>query len=96
LLNAAKYQNAKFSWTRSPFSVVERLIASGHDGIVVNGTTGESAISAATKASPSSALRAALVQLGVIEPAFVRLPFVESPPEHLEILGKGVSRSAIV
>ena len=41
-------------------------------------------------------VKAALVQLGVIESAFVRLPFVESPPEHLEILRKGLSGSAIV
>jgi 4-hydroxy-tetrahydrodipicolinate synthase len=30
--------------------------------------------------------KAALVELGVIESAFVRLPLVESPPEHLEAL----------
>jgi 4-hydroxy-tetrahydrodipicolinate synthase len=40
-------------------------------------------------------VKAALVQLGVIESAFVRLPFVESPPEHLEILRAGLSASAI-
>lgn len=38
---------------------------------------------------------AALVQLGGIESAFVRLPFVESPPEHLEILRAGLSASSI-
>ncbi len=30
--------------------------------------------------------KAALVELGVIEHATVRLPLVESPPEHLEAL----------
>ena len=40
-------------------------------------------------------VKAALVQLGVIESAFVRLPFVESPPEHLGILRAGLSASAI-
>jgi 4-hydroxy-tetrahydrodipicolinate synthase len=30
--------------------------------------------------------KAALVELGVIDSAFVRLPLVESPPEHLELL----------
>ena len=30
--------------------------------------------------------KAALVELGVIESAAVRLPLVESPPEHLELL----------
>jgi 4-hydroxy-tetrahydrodipicolinate synthase len=30
--------------------------------------------------------KAALVELGVIESATVRLPLVESPPEHLELL----------
>lgn len=30
--------------------------------------------------------KAALVELGVIESAFVRLPLLESPPEHLEAL----------
>ena len=32
--------------------------------------------------------KAALVELGVIEHATVRLPYVESPPEHLDILRK--------
>lgn len=40
-------------------------------------------------------VKAALVQLGIIESAFVRLPFVESPSEHLEILRAGLSASAI-
>jgi 4-hydroxy-tetrahydrodipicolinate synthase len=30
--------------------------------------------------------KAALAELGVIESAAVRLPLVESPPEHLELL----------
>ncbi len=30
--------------------------------------------------------KAALVELGVIEHATVRLPLVESPPEHLELI----------
>ena len=30
--------------------------------------------------------KAALVELGVIESAHVRLPLVESPPEHLDVL----------
>ncbi len=30
--------------------------------------------------------KAALVELGVLESATVRLPLVESPPEHLELL----------
>jgi 4-hydroxy-tetrahydrodipicolinate synthase len=30
--------------------------------------------------------KAALVEQGVIESAFVRLPLVQSPPEHLEAL----------
>ena len=30
--------------------------------------------------------KAALVELGIIEHASVRLPLVESPPEHLELL----------
>ncbi|KGN39113.1 4-hydroxy-tetrahydrodipicolinate synthase [Knoellia subterranea] len=39
--------------------------------------------------------KAALAELGVIESAFVRLPLVESPPEHLEILRKGLAGSGI-
>jgi 4-hydroxy-tetrahydrodipicolinate synthase len=35
--------------------------------------------------------KAALVELGVIESAAVRLPLVESPPEHLEILRTALS-----
>ncbi|MFC7489185.1 MULTISPECIES: 4-hydroxy-tetrahydrodipicolinate synthase [unclassified Knoellia] len=39
--------------------------------------------------------KAALVELGVIESAFVRLPLVESPPEHLEILRKGLAEAGL-
>lgn len=39
--------------------------------------------------------KAALVELGVIESAFVRLPLVESPPEHLDILRKGLAGSGV-
>lgn len=39
--------------------------------------------------------KAALAELGVIESAFVRLPLVESPPEHLEILRKGLSEAGL-
>jgi 4-hydroxy-tetrahydrodipicolinate synthase len=39
--------------------------------------------------------KAALVELGVIPSAFVRLPLLESPPEHLAILREGLSRSGI-
>ncbi len=35
--------------------------------------------------------KAALVELGVIESAAVRLPLVESPPEHLELLRSALS-----
>ncbi|MGB2933842.1 MAG: 4-hydroxy-tetrahydrodipicolinate synthase [Nostocoides sp.] len=35
--------------------------------------------------------KAALVELGVIEHATVRLPYVESPPEHLDILRKALA-----
>lgn len=39
--------------------------------------------------------KAALVELGVIESAFVRLPLLESPPEHLEILRKGLAEAGL-
>ncbi|KRE43434.1 4-hydroxy-tetrahydrodipicolinate synthase [Knoellia sp. Soil729] len=39
--------------------------------------------------------KAALVELGVIGSAFVRLPLVESPPEHLETLRKGLAESGL-
>lgn len=41
-------------------------------------------------------VKAALVEMGVIESAFVRLPFVESPPEHLEILRRGLTGSQVL
>ena len=41
--------------------------------------------SAAVKALKEEA-KAALVELGIIDSAAVRLPLVESPPEHLELL----------
>jgi 4-hydroxy-tetrahydrodipicolinate synthase len=39
--------------------------------------------------------KAALVELGVIAHATVRLPYVEGPPEHLEVLRAGLSASGI-
>jgi 4-hydroxy-tetrahydrodipicolinate synthase len=39
--------------------------------------------------------KAALAELGVIDSAFVRLPLVESPPEHLEILRKGLTEAGL-
>lgn len=39
--------------------------------------------------------KAALAELGVIESAFVRLPLVESPPEHLETLRAGLSEAGL-
>jgi 4-hydroxy-tetrahydrodipicolinate synthase len=39
--------------------------------------------------------KAALVELGVITSAAVRLPLVESPIDHLEILRAGLSKSGI-
>lgn len=39
--------------------------------------------------------KAALVELGVIEHATVRLPLVEGPPEHLDILRKGLAASGL-
>ncbi|PRY63634.1 4-hydroxy-tetrahydrodipicolinate synthase [Knoellia remsis] len=39
--------------------------------------------------------KAALAELGVIESAFVRLPLVESPPEHLELLRKGLAEAGL-
>lgn len=39
--------------------------------------------------------KAALVELGVIEHATVRLPYVEGPAEHLEILRAGLAASEI-
>ena len=40
--------------------------------------------------------KAALVELGVIEHATVRLPLVESPPEHLELLRAGLKESGLL
>jgi 4-hydroxy-tetrahydrodipicolinate synthase len=40
--------------------------------------------------------KAALVELGVIPSAYVRLPLVESPPEHLAKLREGLSQSGIL
>ena len=40
--------------------------------------------------------KAALVELGVIEHATVRLPLLESPPEHLEILRAGLKESGLL
>ena len=40
--------------------------------------------------------KAALAELGVIPSAFVRLPLVESPPEHLAKLREGLSQSGIL
>ncbi len=40
--------------------------------------------------------KAALVELGVIEHATVRLPLVESPPEHLEILRRGLKEAGLL
>ncbi len=39
--------------------------------------------------------KAALVELGVIEHATVRLPLVEGPPEHLEILRAGLEKAGL-
>ena len=39
--------------------------------------------------------KAALVELGVIEHAAVRLPYVEGPAEHLEVLRAGLTASRI-
>ena len=39
--------------------------------------------------------KAALVELGVIPSASVRLPLVESPPEHLATLREGLARSGM-
>ncbi|KGN42080.1 4-hydroxy-tetrahydrodipicolinate synthase [Knoellia aerolata] len=39
--------------------------------------------------------KAALVELGVIESAFVRLPLVESPPEHLDVLRHGLVEAGL-
>ncbi len=39
--------------------------------------------------------KAALVELGVLTSAFVRLPLVQSPPEHLAKLRDGLARSGI-
>lgn len=39
--------------------------------------------------------KAALAELGVIESAFVRLPLVESPPQDLEILRKGLTEAGL-
>jgi 4-hydroxy-tetrahydrodipicolinate synthase len=40
--------------------------------------------------------KAALVELGVIEHATVRLPLLESPPEHLDILRAGLKESGLL
>jgi 4-hydroxy-tetrahydrodipicolinate synthase len=40
--------------------------------------------------------KAALVELGVIDHATVRLPLVESPPEHLESLRSGLKESDLL
>lgn len=40
--------------------------------------------------------KAALVELGVIDHATVRLPLVESPPEHLDILRAGLKESGLL
>ncbi len=40
--------------------------------------------------------KAAMVEIGVIEHATVRLPLVESPPEHLEVLRDGLRRSGLL
>jgi 4-hydroxy-tetrahydrodipicolinate synthase len=40
--------------------------------------------------------KAALVELGVIEHATVRLPLVESPPEHLDLLRAGLAESGLL
>lgn len=40
--------------------------------------------------------KAALAELGVIRSAHVRLPLVESPPEHLAILREGLRRSGLL
>jgi len=39
--------------------------------------------------------KAALKELGVIDSAAVRLPLVESPPQHLAILREALSTSGI-
>ncbi|GAA3613078.1 4-hydroxy-tetrahydrodipicolinate synthase [Marihabitans asiaticum] len=39
--------------------------------------------------------KAAMVELGVIEHPTVRLPLVEGPPEHLEILRRGLAASGL-
>ena len=40
--------------------------------------------------------KAALVETGVLENATVRLPLVESPPEHLEALRAGLKESGLL
>jgi 4-hydroxy-tetrahydrodipicolinate synthase len=40
--------------------------------------------------------KAALVELGVIEHPTVRLPLLESPPEHLDILRTGLKESGLL
>ncbi len=39
--------------------------------------------------------KAALVELGVLDSAAVRLPLLQSPPEHLAVLREGLNRSGI-
>jgi 4-hydroxy-tetrahydrodipicolinate synthase len=36
------------------------------------------------------------VEIGVLEHATVRLPLVESPPEHLEVLRAGLKESGLL
>jgi 4-hydroxy-tetrahydrodipicolinate synthase len=40
--------------------------------------------------------KAALVETGVLENATVRLPLVESPPEHLKALRAGLKESGLL
>jgi len=40
--------------------------------------------------------KAALVEVGVLEHATVRLPLVESPPEHLDVLRAGLKESGLL
>lgn len=54
------------------------------------------AVDAIMTTSPGAIMsKAALAELGVIESAFVRLPLVESPPEHLELLRKGLAEAGL-
>ena len=40
--------------------------------------------------------KAALVEVGVLDSAAVRLPLVESPPEHLDKLRTGLKESGLL